>query len=85
MIKVRKLALSTATFCLVFAASIDSCFAMDSYRYLHVTIETPWTIFLFLLAAVLSPFVLMAVLVWRFAERKPEAEKQAALVEQLNK
>ena len=42
-----------------------SSFAIDSYRYLHVSIETPWMIFLFLLAAVFAPFVLMVVLMWR--------------------
>jgi len=46
--------------------------ALDSYRYLHVTIDTPWAIFLFLLPIVLSPFILMAVLYWRFAGRKPD-------------
>jgi hypothetical protein len=56
------------------------CLALDSYRYLHVTIDTPWTIFLFLLVAVLSPFILMAVLVWRYTERRvdPEATKGMA-------
>lgn len=44
--------------------------AIDSYRYLHVTIDTPWAIFLFLLPIVLSPFILMAFLYWRFAGRK---------------
>ena len=44
--------------------------AIDSYRFLHVTIETPWYIFLFLLMGVFSPFVLMAVLVWHNAIRK---------------
>ncbi len=44
----------------------------DSYRYMHVTIDTPWTIFLFLLVAVLLPFILMAVLYWRYANRKRE-------------
>lgn len=44
--------------------------AVDSYRYLHVTIDTPWAIFLFLLPIVLSPFILMAILYWRFAGRK---------------
>ena len=48
--------------------------AFDSYRYLHVTIDTPWTIFLFLLIAVLSPFALMAVLIWRYTERRVEPE-----------
>ena len=52
-----------------FAGTAD---ALDSYRYLHVTIDTPWYIFLFLLPIVLSPFILMAILYWRFAGRKPE-------------
>ena len=51
----------------------DSSFALDSYRYLHVTIETPWAIFLFLLLCVFAPFILMAVLVWRYSERQPTA------------
>ncbi len=49
-----------------------NCLAIDSYRYLHVTIETPWLIFLFLLPAVLAPLILMAVLYWRFAGRKKD-------------
>lgn len=43
--------------------------AADSYRWLTVTIETPWMIFLFLLPLVLVPLILMAVLHWRFANR----------------
>jgi hypothetical protein len=46
-------------------------FAVDSYRYLHVSIETPWMIFLFLLVAVFVPFILMVVLMWWRAMRKP--------------
>ena len=46
------------------------CFAFDSYRYLHVTIDTPWSIFLFLLIGIFAPFVLMGVLVWRYSDRK---------------
>lgn len=42
----------------------------DSYRYMHVTIDTPWAIFVFLLFAVLAPFVLMAVLYWHNAVRR---------------
>ncbi|MEK6750587.1 MAG: hypothetical protein AABY83_15515 [Pseudomonadota bacterium] len=57
-----------------FGAS-ESAWAVDSYRYLHVTIDTPWHIFLGLLVAVLAPFILMAVLYWRFALRKPMPEK----------
>ncbi len=42
----------------------------DSYRYMHVSIETPWTIFIFLMIAVLFPFFLMGVLYWKSAMRK---------------
>jgi hypothetical protein len=51
------------------------CSAADSYRFLHVTIDTPWAIFLGLLVIVLSPFVLMAVLHWYFAYKKAQEEK----------
>ena len=44
--------------------------AVDSYRFAHVTIATPWYIFIFLLMGVFAPFVLMAVLAWRNAMRK---------------
>jgi len=50
--------------------SVNTAYAIDSYRYLHVSIETPWMIFLFLLAAVFVPFVLMIVLMWRIQLRK---------------
>ena len=57
----------------------DHVWAIDSYRYLHVTIDTPWLIFLFLLPIVLAPLILMVVLYWRFALRraKTEAEEKA--------
>lgn len=48
----------------------EPSYALDSYRFLHVTIDTPWTIFIFLLFAVLAPFILMAFLVWRYAEHR---------------
>jgi uncharacterized membrane protein YadS len=48
--------------------------AVDSYRYAHVTISTPWYIFIFLLMGVFAPFILMAVLAWRVAMRKSEPE-----------
>jgi hypothetical protein len=50
--------------------------AVDSYRFLHVTIETPWMIFLFLLVVILFPFILTAILHWHFA-RKKAVEQQA--------
>ena len=49
----------------------EAVFAIDSYRYLHVSIETPWMIFLFLLVAVFVPFILMVVLMWRRPADKP--------------
>ena len=44
--------------------------SVDSYRFLHVTISTPWYLFIFLLGGVFSPFILMAVLAWYSAIRK---------------
>lgn len=58
--------------------SAGSSFAVDSYRYMHVSIETPWMIFLFLLVAVFMPFVLMLVLMWRRPAQKPPDETDAA-------
>ncbi|SPE29659.1 conserved exported hypothetical protein [Burkholderiales bacterium] len=46
--------------------------AVNSYRFLHVTIDTPWHIFLFLLMGIFAPFVLMVVLMWRNSLRKRE-------------
>ena len=48
----------------------------DSYRYMHVTIDTPWLIFIFLLVAIMMPFILMAILYWRNAIRR-NAEEDA--------
>jgi len=51
--------------------------ATDSYRWLHVTIDTPWAIFIFLLPMVLLPAILMAILYWRFSGKKtPAATKK---------
>jgi hypothetical protein len=56
---------------------IESSYALDSYRFLHVTIETPWLIFIFLLGAIFSPFVLMAFLAWRYTEHKVDEEEKS--------
>jgi len=48
--------------------------AVDSYRFAHVTISTPWYIFIFLMMGIFAPFVLMAVLAWRNAIRKSSSE-----------
>lgn len=54
---------------------INSAYALDSYRFFRVTIDTPWYIFVFLLLFVLFPFVLMAVLAWHFALKKSRAQQ----------
>jgi len=59
-------------FGLVAASSAQA--QVDSYRFIHVTIDTPWYIFIFLLMGVFVPFVLMAVLAWKNTTRKSERE-----------
>ncbi len=59
--------------------------AVDSYRYAHVTISTPWYIFIFLLMGVFAPFVLMAILAWRVAMRKSEHDANEASQKQTEK
>jgi hypothetical protein len=51
--------------CLLLLLHPGAGFAIDSYRYLHVSIETPWMIFIFLLGTIFIPFILMLVLMWR--------------------
>jgi hypothetical protein len=53
-----------------------SAWAVDSYRWLRVSIDTPWAIFIFLLPMVLVPVVLMAILYWRFAFRGGAKQSQ---------
>ena len=63
---------------LVFCGSLMSmtmAHAVDSYRYAHVTIDTPWAIFLFLLVILLIPFILMAILHWHFAIKKSKEDE----------
>lgn len=69
--------------CSVFAfallATPTAMAGTDSYRWLHVTINTPWSIFIFLLPMVLFPIVLMAVLYWRVAANKAKAAAAKAI------
>lgn len=51
-------------------------FAVDSYRFFHVTPDTPTYIFLGLLVFVLSPFILMIVLYWYYAQKKSKTPGQ---------
>lgn len=59
-------------------AATTSQAAVDSYRFAHVTIATPWYIFLFLLTGIFAPFVLMVILAWRNAIRKSAIESEIA-------
>lgn len=63
---------------LVFLCCFNSAFAAEGYRYMHVSIDTPWTIFLFLLVIVLFPFILMAILYWYFALKSVKEKKLIA-------
>lgn len=56
--------------------------AADSYRFLHVTIETPWAIFIFLLLFIMIPFILMAMLYWYFAFKKNKESAPTDVAEQ---
>jgi len=72
-----------AGLCAPFLAAIPAALAtgpavaaVDSYRFLHVTIETPWYLFLFLLLGVLAPFVLLAILMWKHSLRAADRRAQ---------
>ncbi|MDP1637974.1 MAG: hypothetical protein Q8K74_13180 [Candidatus Nitrotoga sp.] len=58
---------------------VKMSYAVDSYRFLHVHIDTLWFIFLFLLGVLFVPFILMAVLTWHYAERKAAQEEQQTI------
>jgi hypothetical protein len=51
--------------------------ALDSYRYLHVNLESIWFIFLVLLPIVLSPLILLVILYWRFSLRRKDEGQDA--------
>jgi hypothetical protein len=68
--------LSRIPFVMLLLGMASSAHAVDSYRYAHVTIETPWAIFVFLLFIILVPFILMAILHWHFASKKKDDEVQ---------
>jgi len=50
--------------------------AIDSYRFLHVTIDTPWIIFIFLFFLVFAPMILMAILYWKYAFSEQDDKKK---------
>ena len=69
----RAVALAPATLALL--AALPARASVNSYRFLHVTIDTPWHIFLFLLMGIFAPFILMVVLMWRNSARKRDAAR----------
>lgn len=56
--------------------SVKTSYAVDSYRFLHVHIDTLWYIFLFLLCIVFVPFILMVFLSWHYAGSKSDLKEQ---------
>ncbi|MES1981566.1 MAG: hypothetical protein V4443_03725 [Pseudomonadota bacterium] len=64
---------------------LNTSYAVDSYRYVHVSIDTIWWIFLGLLTVVLSPFILMGALVWHSARRKAAQDLQAEAIAESEK
>lgn len=64
--------------CLAMGMAFTAEAAVDSYRFAHVTIATPWYIFIFLLMGIFFPFILMAVLAWRNAMRKSGEDESDA-------
>ncbi len=55
----------------------SNAWAVDSYRFLHVTIDTPWFIFIFLFFLVFSPMILSAVIHWRNALKRDEEDESS--------
>ncbi len=58
----------------LFAAG-GNAWAVDSYRFLHVTIDTPWFIFIFLFFLVFSPMILSAIIHWRTALKRDDEDE----------
>lgn len=67
--------------CAAATAQAPAVAAVNSYRFLHVTIDTPWHIFIFLLMGIFAPFVLMVVLMWRNSNRRHGQPKPPAAPE----
>ena len=56
----------------------SNAWAVDSYRFLHVTIDTPWYIFIFLFFLVFSPMILSAIIHWRTALKRDDKDDEAS-------
>jgi hypothetical protein len=62
-----------------------NAWAVDSYRFLHVTIDTPWFIFIFLFFLVFSPMILSALIHWRTALKRDDEDEEESGSEDTNK
>lgn len=51
-------------------------YALDSYRYLHVSLNTLWYIFIGLMVVILFPFILMAYLAWYYSNKKAKSQAE---------
>jgi len=71
--KLKSYLLLTTLFCLWSKEAM----AVDSYRYLHVTIDTPWMIFVFLFFLVFAPMILAAILHLRNALRRDSDDDES--------
>jgi len=76
--KPRRLRLLPVMAAALSALAVPAHASVNSYRFLHVTIDTPWHIFLFLMMGIFAPFILMVVLMWRNSTRKRELARDLA-------
>ena len=61
---------------LLLLVQANSAFALDSYRYMHVSFNTLWYIFIGLMVVILFPFLLMAYLAWHYSKKKKAAQEK---------
>jgi len=54
----------------------SNAWAVDSYRFLHVTIDTPWFIFIFLFFLVFFPMILSAIIHWSNALKRDDKQDE---------
>jgi len=55
--------------------SIPAQASVDSYRYLHVNVDSTWVIFVFIFCLVFAPMVLLIVLHWWHAIKKDDDDE----------
>ncbi len=73
--KLRRFIQSIFFSILTLCGSISAQASVDSYRYLHVNIDTTWAIFVFIFCLVFVPMVLLIVLHWWHATKKDDDDE----------